>query len=1046
MTANVTVTIFTGMVYWAGVLRGVALPLTWMNYTIPANFYVGNITSKSGVYKLGFQVNWQFYFFTGKPAIVPVLLVDSERPGVYDTVYVDVSSVYKSVYLGKEPDYSFADERPYHKGDVVAEDYTGDGIPDISLGVVGGYFLDNLLLFGGGFKEGFTETGDYLLLFYDFYGHGTACACAIASDGSLPFDVYGENRSISLVGVAKDVNILPIQALFNGFVEAGWFFAAGFDTMVVTGPNGEKLPVLYYTGRPRADLTSNSWGISYYWYDIGVFGADFVSILEDALSVPGYLDPRYPGLLMVQAGGNGGPGYGTITSPGASTLALTVGASTCFHWVKMHSKRFPKIFFDKTGYYDNVIFWSLRGPTPIGEVKPDVVNVGAFGWVPASIAWGRGDGSRSYWLFGGTSFATPLTAGVAALVIQALRSVNASYTPQTLKALIMNTAVDLNYPAFIQGAGRVDAYNAVKAVLEGSLKAYSPDSWINVLKSGFLLGSWYIYFGGRPVAFIPVYPPAAPYPPVAALISGSAFEGYILPGESKTGVLMLENSYGEPVIATIRDYRLVKVESFYLNFTSVLTPEEWVPVDKGVYGGVVYLKVFDPEEFKDADFVVIQLYFDYSHFDPANSYEWATYHGLVFGEWEDADGDGQIDVGEFYRMNYAYSRANVQELTLNNPYAMMRDPAKNKLVLYVYRVTKMPYDVPVVVKVTKYAKADSPYVSLPATVPVPAGAKVPVPITVSVPEDAKPGIYWAMIEITTPKGDLITFPVSWSVPYVAESTEFAIGGLEPSDETPYDQYSTCGRQQWEWRYESGDWRFFHILLPKRPEFASVRLMEVTVEWRHPDSGFDFYVHNQFGLLIGLSEPFGMFYLGRGRVIWHTTLNRTALRYYAVPIGTLSDHGMYILAIRNYQYGGLVPAEPFRVKVKLYSGIVAAIKPGVSIVKYVVPASRESPIYSIEYMLGPYAAYFPYLSSVITVVVPITGPVSVYTLPSKLPHYAYSDLRVLVIFIRSSPAVKAYVYHLVMGFRPMPLYIRMYNMFMPLKFYYLDAYEVIGLAL
>jgi minor extracellular serine protease Vpr len=103
---------------------------------------------------------------------------------------------------------------------------------------------------------------------------------------------------------------------------------------------------------------------------------------------------------------------------------------------------------------DTIATFSSRGPRGTDSfLKPEITapGVGIF-----AADMGSGTAGVS---MGGTSMAAPHIAGVAALMAQA----NPMWTPEEVKAAMMNTAVDLadDTPIPRSGAGRVDAYRAV---------------------------------------------------------------------------------------------------------------------------------------------------------------------------------------------------------------------------------------------------------------------------------------------------------------------------------------------------------------------------------------------------------------------------------------------------------------------------------------------------------------------------------------------------------------------------------------------------------
>jgi len=99
----------------------------------------------------------------------------------------------------------------------------------------------------------------------------------------------------------------------------------------------------------------------------------------------------------------------------------------------------------------DLIGFSSRGPTYDGRIKPDVM---AQGWSVRSVQPGT---LADYGGASGTSLASPLVAGVAALVLQA----HPYLTPTQVRDALRNTASRATSPNNDFGWGIVDAYEAI---------------------------------------------------------------------------------------------------------------------------------------------------------------------------------------------------------------------------------------------------------------------------------------------------------------------------------------------------------------------------------------------------------------------------------------------------------------------------------------------------------------------------------------------------------------------------------------------------------
>ena len=97
--------------------------------------------------------------------------------------------------------------------------------------------------------------------------------------------------------------------------------------------------------------------------------------------------------------------------------------------------------------------FSSPGPSSDGRIKPEVCAWG----VGNLIAANRTDGTDAYTRGSGTSYATPLVAGVAALLLEAHRD----WTPARVRAALMGTASNASKPNNDFGWGIVNAPGAV---------------------------------------------------------------------------------------------------------------------------------------------------------------------------------------------------------------------------------------------------------------------------------------------------------------------------------------------------------------------------------------------------------------------------------------------------------------------------------------------------------------------------------------------------------------------------------------------------------
>ncbi|MFN2415703.1 MAG: S8 family serine peptidase, partial [Pyrinomonadaceae bacterium] len=291
----------------------------------------------------------------------------------------------------------------------------------------------------------------------DPHGHGTHVASIVGGNGRIARGEY--------MGVAPDANLINLRVLGSQG----------------TGRVSNILSALEWVLQNRAAYNIRVANLS-----LGTTAVESYKNDPICKAVRRLVDA---GVVVVAAAGNNGKDaegrklYGAIHSPGVEPSALTVGAANSFgtDWRSD----------------DGVASYSSRGPTRgswvdasgvrrhDNFVKPDLVAPGnkiidaaaednyLLTHNPQLDAGVSGSDKRRMMYLNGTSMATPVVAGAAALLLQA----NPRLTPNLVKSILMYTAQPLaGFNMLEQGAGQLNVEGAVRLarLVRTDLSAQTP--------------------------------------------------------------------------------------------------------------------------------------------------------------------------------------------------------------------------------------------------------------------------------------------------------------------------------------------------------------------------------------------------------------------------------------------------------------------------------------------------------------------------------------------------------------------------------------------
>jgi len=870
------------------------------NGTLSHDMKIGNdhhdfIKSKSGVYHLG--VMYQGGLF-GKIQVVPVLVVDSLIAGVYDTMIPDLSTSWMdytedNLEFNQAPnyDFDFTDETPIVLGsgnEFLVFDSNNDGKNDYSAGTFGAQVLDvygvinndstifddSINAINGTLLPPLDPDGTFFGVMTDFMGHGTSSAATISSRGQESYDIYNNTKKYSIIGVAPDSKILPVKALWLGDTVYGWLWSAGFENI----DHDWK-----FTGKTKVDIISNSWGISNFPSSKASPGMDILSLILSILSTPHSLDDDYPGVTIISSAGNSGHGYGTIGLPNASPFGISVGATTNNVFVGYGPFKDQPRFGNNTIHYDHVVDFSSRGPSSIGDPKPDIMSIGAHGFTPSSVLKSDKDSkSESFSLFGGTSMAAPLVSGSAAILMEEMKKQFQEYDPFTIKNILMSTATDLQNDPFTQGSGLANIQSALDYVHGNNdiFIVYNNASYSN-LKD--VLNPAIKNINSTEIGFKKFQLPSKLFPMT------SWFAGQLLPGERTTAAFTIENPTNQTLVINLEPKNISLITKTQLNGITSVQQQDSILNKSGIFIPN-YVKLSDIQNHSklgdffdnqnpipdESSLMILNLNFPFNEFMNNTSDVYADdmkISSLYLYDWLDNNNDTKITSDELSMINRAGSWGTVQELRVSEP----TEKFEGVPLVGVYPVptrysywmgdtnqnsTSMEYTLS-----ASYYQKDKWSVLWPDSkiVSVPSKSVANVDVTLIVPDDLQTGVYQGFLTFESDEHS-VNAPVSFVVkqPIIENDTTILIKGISSND-VLYGNGYTKGAFDMSNRYMAGDWRQYYFDIQN--ELVNTAVIELS--WELDDTNLAVFVMDPSGKIIQTNVPSGVFghFLGWPSLDW-----------------------------------------------------------------------------------------------------------------------------------------------------------------------------------